>query len=116
MASFSVTYRAPEGDSPFVETRGVRFIDGQAVVLEEDEHAELIKAADSNPHFEVEGAKAPPAAKPAVDEAVYPNGPHLRAKERGWFDVYDGDVKINDKAMRRDEADEELAKLMDPPL
>jgi len=56
MGSVTITYHAPEGDSPYVETRGMRLFDGQAVALDEAEHAEFIKKAHGNPHFEVIGA------------------------------------------------------------
>lgn len=54
MASVTVTYRAPEGDTPVVEWQGVRFFDGQAVALDEGTHASLIAKAKGNPHFEVD--------------------------------------------------------------
>lgn len=57
MGSVTITYHAPEGDSPYVETRGVRLFDGQPVALDEDEHAAaFIAKANGNPHFEVSGA------------------------------------------------------------
>ena len=56
MGSVTVTYHAPPDDQPYVETRGVRFFDGQAVALDEEVHAELIGKARTNPHFEVNDA------------------------------------------------------------
>lgn len=72
MASVTVTYRAPEGDSPFVEWQGVRFFDGQAVALDERAHAGLIAKANGNPHFEVSGATKAvlKALAPEIKEGV----------------------------------------------
>lgn len=51
MGTVSVTYRAPKGDEKVVETRGLTFFDGQAVELDEDEHADFLAKAKGNPHF-----------------------------------------------------------------
>lgn len=58
----TVTYHAPEGDSPVVETRGLRLFDGQALAVDEDENAEFIAKAEGNPHFEVIGVKKKPVS------------------------------------------------------
>jgi hypothetical protein len=53
--TITITYHAPEGDSPVVDMRGVRFFDGQAKALDVEEHAGLIAKLRGNQHFEVEG-------------------------------------------------------------
>ncbi len=51
----TITYHAPKGDFPFVETRGMRLFDEQPVALDEKEHAAFIAKAIGNPHFEIAG-------------------------------------------------------------
>lgn len=77
-----VTYHAPEGDSPVVITRGVRFFDGQPQELNTDEHGDLIAKAQANPHFDVELGEEedaprrrgrPPKAKPDEDAGPDPS-------------------------------------------
>lgn len=58
MTKVTVTYVAPEGDSEVVETRGVKFFNGQSKELDEKEHKDLIAKARKNPLFEIGGAKA----------------------------------------------------------
>ena len=67
MRTVNVTYRTPEGDQPFVETRGVRFFDGQPVALDAELHAELIAKAQGNRHFCVEGVAG--CAAPELGDA-----------------------------------------------
>lgn len=55
-------YIAPEGDNPLVKTNGLKFTDGDCVVLDETEHAAFLAKAEVNPHFVVdrgEGEQAP---------------------------------------------------------
>ncbi len=76
MGSVTITYHAPEGDSPYVETRGVRLFDGQPVALDEEEHAAFIAKALGNPHFEVSGATKAvlKALAPEFKEGAAPAG------------------------------------------
>ncbi len=55
MSKVHATYIAPKDDSPVVETRGVRFFDGQAVPLDHEEHGDLIAKLRTNQHFDVDG-------------------------------------------------------------
>lgn len=48
------TYHAPQGDNKVVEMGGVTFFDGQAVKLNDNEHAHLINKLPGNQHFEIE--------------------------------------------------------------
>lgn len=64
MSTVHVTYHAPEGDSPVVETRGVRFFDGQTKPLDSEEHANLIAKAKGNPFFEVDEPEAEASEAP----------------------------------------------------
>ncbi|PBB75204.1 hypothetical protein CK227_10455 [Mesorhizobium sp. WSM4308] len=69
MSRINATYRAPEGDSPFVEMCGVRFFDGQAMPLDSEEHAELIAKLRTNQHFEVGGKKDKVEAEADADKS-----------------------------------------------
>jgi len=67
------TYHAPEGDNKVVEMGGKTFFDGQAVELNTDEHAQLIRKLESNIHFEFEigpddGATKPKRGRPSNAE------------------------------------------------
>jgi hypothetical protein len=55
MAKVSVTYRAPKGDTKYVEWGGFTFFDGQPVEIEDNtpDNQHLIKKASKNPCFEV---------------------------------------------------------------
>lgn len=54
MRKATVTYNAGEGESKVVETRGVTFFDGHPQELNTDDHGDLIRKAQGNPHFSVE--------------------------------------------------------------
>lgn len=81
MGSVTITYHAPDGDSPYVEMRGMRFFDGQAVAIDEEKHAEFIAKARGNPHFEVSDSTK------AVLKALAPEfNDGAVEKARGWPD------------------------------
>lgn len=54
MRKATATYCAPNGDSKVVEMGGKTFFDGQAVELNSDDDAHLIKKLENNHHFEFE--------------------------------------------------------------
>lgn len=65
MRKATVTYNAAEGESKVVETRGVTFFDGHPQELNTDDHGDLIRKAQGNPHFSVElGEEAEPKRGP----------------------------------------------------
>lgn len=52
MRKATAIYHAPEGDNEVVHMGGVRFIDGQSVDLNSDDHPHLMSKLEGNPHFE----------------------------------------------------------------
>ena len=54
MRKAKATYYAPPGDNPVVTMGGQRFIDGQSVELNSDEHGPLIDKLQTNQHFDIE--------------------------------------------------------------
>lgn len=65
MRKATATYHAPQGDNEVVHMGGVRFIDGQAVEINSNDHPQLMKKIEGNPHFEVEmGEEEPEKRKP----------------------------------------------------
>lgn len=63
MRKAKVTYIAPAGESKVVETRGVTFFDGHPQDLNTDDHGDLIRKAQGNPHFDVELGEEQPSEK-----------------------------------------------------
>lgn len=64
MRKAKVTYVAPAGDNKVVETRGVTFFDGHPQDdLNTDDHGDLIRKAQGNPHFDVELGEEQPSEK-----------------------------------------------------
>ena len=59
-----VTYFDLEGAAPRVTWRGVPFRDGEAVVLDDARHAELVEAASTHPWFSVDRDDAGDADEP----------------------------------------------------
>jgi len=97
------TYHAPEGDNKVVEMGGKTFFDGQAVELNTDEHAQLIRKLESNIHFEFEigpddGAAKPKRGRPSNAEKAEKEAADKAAKEAA------------DKAAADKEAAEKAAK------
>ncbi len=85
----TITYHAPEGDSPYVETRGVRLFDGQAVALDEKKDADFIAKAIGNPHFEIVGDTK------AVLKALAPKFEE-QAPSGGWPHDSDFDAMVKE--------------------
>lgn len=56
-------YIAPEGDNPLVKTHGLKFNDGDCVILDEAEHAIFIAKAEVNPHFVVDRGESEQATR-----------------------------------------------------
>jgi hypothetical protein len=54
MRKATAIYHAPEGDNEVVHMGGVRFIDGETVDLNSDDHPHLISKLENHPHFEFE--------------------------------------------------------------
>jgi hypothetical protein len=69
-----VTYFGLEGAAPRLTWRGVAFLDGDAVELDEAEHAELIDQASTHPWFAVDRDDTP-----AGDDADEPEASALAA-------------------------------------
>lgn len=63
MRKAKVTYIAPAGENKVVETRGQTFFDGHAVDLNTEDHGDLIRKAQGNPHFDVELGEEQPSEK-----------------------------------------------------
>jgi hypothetical protein len=73
MASIIATYRAPDGDAPFVEMCGIRFLDGDPVEIDAStDTAHVIQKLRGNQHFDVlddgEGAPAKKRGRPVKTE------------------------------------------------
>lgn len=67
MRKATVTYNAADGENKVVTTRGVTFFDGHSQELNTNDHGDLIRKAQGNPHFDVElGEETPdePKRKP----------------------------------------------------
>lgn len=54
MRKAKITYHAPEDDNEVVHMGGVRFIDGQEVEINSEEHPHLMSKLQNNQHFDVE--------------------------------------------------------------
>lgn len=58
MAKFSVTYHAPDGDDEVTKVFGFRFVDGDPVEIDDEEHPFAMSKLVNNQHFEVGEPKA----------------------------------------------------------
>ena len=87
MASVSVTYRPPKGESRVCEVFGFTFFDGQPVEIEDTpENKPAIAKLSKNPVFEVsENATAHEVAVSQPDPDDYPpeDQPRSRSRRRG---------------------------------
>lgn len=64
MRKATATYHAPEGDNEVVHMGGVRFIDGEPVELNSDDHPHLMSKIEGNHLFEVDMGEDIPSDKP----------------------------------------------------
>lgn len=64
MRKATAIYHAPEGDSEVTYMGGVRFIDGETVDLNSDEHPHLMMKLPTNQHFEFTLGEEVPDDKP----------------------------------------------------
>lgn len=64
MKKATATYVAPQGDAEIVHMGGIRFIEGQPVDLNTDDHGRLIGKLETNPHFDVEVSETEEKSEP----------------------------------------------------